>query len=391
MRSALTVILSLAGLFPPALAAPPAWTTDAGRLLEYPAATHLSSLAVVDGADDEAEKLALANAQATLAGGVRVRVSSRLDAVQQQTDDEYSQRVRAAVSTTASLGLRGTASQVFRDKPNRRTYAVVTMEKAAAQATYAAARQALQTRLMRARDKAAEAKGTAGARLWLATLPLLDELAEVDAVLLVVAPKSERAPAGVSAAEVHAHVRQLLKRPVVTLADVTPVLVEQLALQGGGRPSVLYSPPVYQDSGLVSAYGLQLDNALKAATQATLGWRAGSRVATLATRSARIGDALAEASGATHVLRSSLWEVGDTLSVRVSVTPRAGGAALAAEALVPMALLKKAGLAWQRLVSGRSRRQLRHRRCLPARRLSLRLPPVLFVRRSRVPLCQVNR
>jgi hypothetical protein len=337
-----------------ARAAAPGWVRSAGDSARYPARTHLVGYGSADGMGDDARQAARTSAEADVARAVRVAIRSQLDTFEEQRGEAYRRSITSAIRTSTSLSLRGIQSDTYVDPKEGRTHALVHGERAALVLIYKARRKEVLGQLKQGANEAAElekkGRSTDAAAAWLRLMPPLEELAEVDAVLLVVGRAGTNPGASepaVSSGHVQSRVAKLLRHTVAKPEDAAKVAALQLATQHRQQGlRVLVLPPTLEDTGVSSSFARFLRGALEVQLRKSAGWNVVHATAGVDPRTTNIARELAHSAKAEAVLAGIYWRTKEGLLLHLTLRRVSDDGILAGASIdIPNAVVSASGLA----------------------------------------------
>jgi hypothetical protein len=333
----------------------PDWVSNFGESKDFPSEFYLTGFGSAAGDNQDAVQIAEDNARSNLAKSITVHIKSLLSTTVEEKNKKYSEYYSSVIQSSTSMQLSGLQilKHVEKKSRNPQTYAFAYIRKAKLVEIYSQKQAELIDRInssiVAAEKCGVKEKGLAVSH-YLNSMPLFEELKEVETVLMVAGrygtgtsmfdelekerkgqKKPSQSKVKLNGEGISQRIDSLMVQSIVTIEDVAKALVYKLDQQlPKNRLPILITPFTYRDTRMTSTFGRYFLTLLETEFPQTP-----QKQNTVRTRgiikpqTAVIIREQAKVSGADWVLNGSCWDEPGQIKVLATVREAVSGKIIA--------------------------------------------------------------
>lgn len=340
----------------------PEWVKSYGKSSLYPEQRYLTGFGIskVTKELDREKSLQRSTdaARAHLVQSIRVRIQSSVGSTTVEQNQKVSSYFSSALQASSSLELQGLGVESFFDEEDEISYALAFVAKEKLANGYGeketALRKEIRQRLEAGRKFELSGMKSKALEEYLGCYPMFRQLEEAQSILLAVRTAAmntfgelEGVVAGdeVPISEVREAIQRLLQHPLKSPEDLAWYLVYNLKEQSGLKEAtVLVAPFTYQDTRMGSPFSRYFKQVLDGKVTEVAKWTRVEQLDGVQPKTENVMRELAEASGATYVLKGTYWEQPDGLKFCVTLQRTSDGRLIgSAEALTSAGVTEGTG------------------------------------------------
>lgn len=315
----------------------PDWVRNFGKSLSYPEAFYLVGFGTSLEKDRvNARQEAVAGSLADLSRRIKIEVNSKTSSVIQETNQGLSQSASSVTQTSTKLKLEGVETEEYYDDDHGRFYALAHILRERMSELYhekaTRLRSTLGSVMEHAQGLESQGKHSEAIEAYASCYPLIGELEEANAILLVsesAGPPEDGADSSMSAERIGVAIKNIIHRPLRTVDDAAWFMSYTLGHQVSPKQyAVSVNPFSYQDTKMSSSFGRYLKSVLEQKLTEVAKWTVAQ-----------------DARGAKWVALGSYWMLGDNLKLLLQVRDLQTGEIVAgAESDMPLKAAESQGL-----------------------------------------------